>query len=122
MPSLWRRQALQGTALLGLALVLERALGGAAAASAAPLSDTARIGHLLRRAGFGASPGELESFRALGVHATIDWLLNPDPHADDALEQRLAGLDLNLDQPQDLQRWWLLRMAYTQRPLVEKMT
>jgi len=31
-------------------------------------------------------------------------------------------LNLNLVKPTDQQRWWLLRMAWTQRPLLEKMT
>jgi uncharacterized protein (DUF1800 family) len=38
------------------------------------------------------------------------------------MEQRLQHLNFNFNAPQDQQRWWLLRMAWTQRPLLEKMT
>ncbi len=87
-----------------------------------PLAASQQIGHLLRRAGFGASPQELSTYRQLGFTGAVERLLNYQQVADDALEQRLAALNLNLDRPLDQQRWWLLRMAWTQRPLLEKMT
>jgi uncharacterized protein (DUF1800 family) len=34
----------------------------------------------------------------------------------------LKALNLDLNKPQNQQQWWLLRMAWTQRPLLEKMT
>lgn len=89
---------------------------------AIPTTERAWIGHLLRRAGFGATQLELERFTSLGRAATVDYLLNYDSLDDAALENRLAGLSLDLTRIQDLQRWWLLRMVYTQRPLLEKMT
>ncbi|RAQ95733.1 DUF1800 domain-containing protein [Thermogemmatispora tikiterensis] len=85
-------------------------------------ADQQLIGHLLRRAGFGAGPEELALYRNLGFSAAVDRLLNYQQVPDDEMEQRLAALKLNLDRPQDQQRWWLLRMAWTQRPLLEKMT
>ncbi|MBX5451094.1 DUF1800 domain-containing protein [Thermogemmatispora sp.] len=87
-----------------------------------PLAEQQLIGHLLRRAGFGAGPDELAFYRNLGFTAAVDHLLNYQHSSDDELEQRLEALHLNLDRPQDQQRWWLLRMAWTQRPLLEKMT
>lgn len=84
-------------------------------------ADQQLIGHLLRRAGFGAGPAELALYRKLGFAAAVDRLLSYQHVPDDEMEQRLAALNLNLDRPQDQQRWWLLRMAWTQRPLLEKM-
>ncbi|MXW30585.1 MAG: DUF1800 domain-containing protein [Chloroflexi bacterium] len=89
----------------------------------APLHEAARVSHLLWRAGFGASPGELARFREMGLQATIDHLVDFDDIDDGALEERLAAQELDLEQSlNQLQRWWLQRMAYTARPLQEKMT
>ena len=89
----------------------------------APLDEASRISHLLWRAGFGASPGELTGFREMGLEATIDHLVDFEAVDDSALEERLAAQELDLEQSlNQLQRWWLQRMAYTARPLQEKMT
>ncbi len=87
-----------------------------------PVAGSAQLGHLLRRAGFGASDADIATFRSLSYSAAVDRLLNYTQVADDATEQRLKALNLNLNKPADQQRWWLLRMAWTQRPLLEKMT
>ena len=80
------------------------------------------MGHLLRRAGFGASPVEMDRYLDLGLERTLEYLIDYEKVDDSALEARLVSLDLDLEEnPQDLQRWWLLRMVYTQRPLQEKM-
>ncbi len=89
--------------------------------SGAPAA-TQQIGHLLRRAGFGARPDELAAYAALGYSGAVDHLINYQQVSDDTLENRLKALNLNLNTVQDQQRWWLLRMAWTQRPLLEKMT
>jgi hypothetical protein len=86
------------------------------------LPENAQIGHLLRRAGFGATPQEISSYAALGYNGAVDRLLNYQQVSDDAMEQRLKLLGLDFTKLQDQQRWWLLRMAWTQRPLLEKMT
>ena len=39
-------------------------------------TERARVAHLLRRAGFGSSEAELDSYTALGFAATLDRLLN----------------------------------------------
>lgn len=88
----------------------------------APPSSDAQTGHLLRRAGFGANPTELAMYRNLGFSAAVDRLLNYSQVSDDATEQRLAALNLDLNKPVNQQQWWLMRMAWTQRPLLEKMT
>jgi uncharacterized protein (DUF1800 family) len=84
--------------------------------------DAARIGHLLRRAGFGARPVELQTYAASGFEGTIERLLNYQQVPDDEMENRLKTIKLDFNKLQDQQRWWLLRMAWTQRPLLEKMT
>ncbi|HEY0757554.1 MAG TPA: DUF1800 domain-containing protein [Ktedonobacteraceae bacterium] len=81
-----------------------------------------QIGHLLRRAGFGANASELDMYRKLGYQGAVDRLLNYQKVDDSAMEKSLQALNLNMSAPQDQQRWWLLRMAWTQRPLLEKMT
>lgn len=87
-----------------------------------PLTDTRlQIGHLLRRAGFGAGPGELENFVSMGVADTVDYLIEYQQVDDSVLETRLEGLEFDLEKLVHLQRWALLRMIYTQRPLQEKM-
>lgn len=71
--------------------------------------------HLLRRAGFGATPAEINKSVKAGQTATIKLLLKKDkssdklpPHAGDGLE-RLAS-------------WWVRRMITTKTPLTEKLT
>jgi len=82
--------------------------------------ERGRIAHLFRRAGFGASPAELDAAVAKGYDATLDQLLTPsDDH--DAADDALSQIDLDLTKLNDAQRWWLVRMRYTSRPLVEKM-
>ena len=61
---------------------------------AAPLtasdSQRALIAHLLRRAGFGATPGELDTYCAQGYKATVEWLLHPEaqPGLDEDIIER----------------------------------
>ncbi len=87
-----------------------------------PVAGSMQIGHLLRRAGFGASPQDLQTYGSLSFQDAVDRLLNYQNVSDDDMENRLKSLNLDLNQPQNQQRWWLLRMAWTQRPLLEKMT
>ncbi len=84
-------------------------------------NERVRIAHLLRRAGFGASQQELTRYEKMGLAATVDYLVDYENVDDGALESRLGSLNLDLTKLPDLQRWWLLRMVYTRRPLQEKM-
>lgn len=86
------------------------------------LTDEVKLRHLLRRAGFGAGPTELAEYRKLGLTGAVDRLMGYEQVDNSALESRLQGLNLNTEQRLDLERWWLLRMIYTARPLEEKMT
>jgi hypothetical protein len=82
-----------------------------------------RAGHLLRRAGFGATWDELRQALRHGPRPTIDRLLKPagDVVAFDRTHDRYEAAV----GPQDtasLRAWWLRRMLTTPHPLQEKMT
>jgi hypothetical protein len=86
-----------------------------------------QIPHLLRRAGFGASPAELAEYEGMGLSGAIDHLLN---YGDIDNSQVPATPDIVLsysgtqtgDVLQAIQTWWLQRMVGTTHPLEEKMT
>ena len=78
------------------------------------------LAHLLRRAGFGATPAELDAAARLGYDATVERLLNFEGVPDD-VESRLAALELDLSRPDGMRLAWLYRMLLTKRPLEEKM-
>ena len=89
-------------------------------------SQRVRVAHLLRRAGFGATPAELDRYTALGVTGATSSLLNYQTTSNQALDAALASID-----PATLaggkgagtvQAWWLQRMVQTARPLEERMT
>lgn len=77
----------------------------------------ARIAILLGRAGFGASKTELDNFEAMGIEKTVSYLLDYEKVDDSDLETRLLSLDLDLTKMGEL-----VRMAYSRRPLQEKIT
>jgi uncharacterized protein (DUF1800 family) len=106
----------------GVALAKWLQNGGSGNVSYGPMASSTQIGHLLRRAGFGANPDELTMYRNLGFNGAVDRLINYQQVPDDDMENRLNALNINLQTPLNQQRWWLLRMSWTQRPLLEKMT
>src|SRR5689334_22585052 len=98
-----------------------------------PLTDRQRMAHLLRRAGFGASQDELNTYLQLGWNGAVDRLVNYDQVPNDAVDaqadameqQVLASWDrAKMNQPPlpGYQAIWLTRMLTTNRPLEEKMT
>ena len=112
--------------VLRLSVALQAALFAAACsfdrAQPHPLNTRrSQVAHLLRRAGFGASPETLDEFEALGLKGAVDRLVDYESVEDD-VEERFKLFNLDLKKLTDLQRWWLLRMVYTRRPLQEKMT
>lgn len=125
-----RRQLIAGTAVAGLGALVavevarsQDAAGQSAAKDLGlPLGDDAKLAHLLRRAGFGASPTEMDEYRKLGLKATVDRLVEYENVDNSALENRLKQYNLDPNKRADIERWWLLRMIYTARPLEEKMT
>ena len=81
------------------------------------------MGHLMRRAGFGASRQELEERATKGYEATVEELLHPEeqpPIDEDILFRYLPGYEGALAPPIN-QAEWVYRMVNTQRPLEEKL-
>jgi len=88
------------------------------------------VGHILRRAGFGASQEDLKFFEGTSTSGVLQYLLDYDQQPDDA-DSKIGnsayasitpggGFSPNLNIEHARQRW-LFRMVHTQRPLQEKM-
>jgi uncharacterized protein (DUF1800 family) len=81
-------------------------------------------GHLLRRAGLGASARDVDAAIEKGLAATLDRLLHGEPGAEDrdrlltAVGDKMVGDD-KFD---ELRGWWVYCMIHTGHPLREKMT
>jgi hypothetical protein len=86
--------------------------------------DRRKAAHLLRRAGFGPTPHDLDECVAAGLEDTLAFVL-ADPGPSDPLAaglgRALAGR-FDLDELRGLQARWLHRMVFGPRPLVERMT
>ena len=83
----------------------------------------ALMGHLMRRAGFGASHDELAARAAKGYEATVEELLHPEEQEAvdmELLYRFMPGYEGALGPPLN-QAEWVYRMINTQRPLEEKM-
>jgi len=87
-------------------------------------TDTRKLAHLLRRAGFGARPDEWTDYAKLGVAGTTDRLLHPEATPDtlNPLLSEIAGDYVDFDDMGSVKKWWMYRMSHTPRPLEEKMT
>jgi uncharacterized protein (DUF1800 family) len=90
-----------------------------------------QVEHLLRRAGFGARPDELELFREMTISQAVDVLVNYDSLVDDVDtligKPGYIGMTVNgTFSPQSnighARQRWLFRMVHSNRPLQEKMT
>ena len=83
----------------------------------------ALMGHLMRRAGFGASHDELVERAAKGYEATVEELLHPEEQEAvdmELLYRFMPGYEGALGPPLN-QAEWVYRMINTRRPLEEKM-
>ena len=87
--------------------------------------------HLLRRAGFGASPDELAYYGQMSPPQAVDTLVNYDRVADDVDDKifRPGYVGITARGPfmpwaiiTDARQRWLFRMVHSARPLQEKMT
>ena len=123
-----RRALLTGTAAAASAAaayaLLEGLPGGARLErpydeSAAIESDSVKISHLLRRAGFGTTREEFQHYQSIGLQATVDELVHYKGIDDSAADALAQERDAQRGAPQ---LPWLVRMANTRRPLQEKMT
>ena len=83
----------------------------------------ALMGHLIRRAGFGAAHDELADRAAKGYEATVEELLHPEEQESvdmELLYRFMPGYEGALGPPLN-QAEWVYRMINTRRPLEEKM-
>jgi Protein of unknown function (DUF1800) len=86
--------------------------------------DHRRLCHLLRRAALGVSPQRLQAFAGQSPSQVVDSLTAYDPADDHPYAELLAGLGGALSpiyNPTDAQKWWLMRMLDTPRPLQERI-
>ena len=84
--------------------------------------ETLLIAHLLRRAGFGATPGELDNYRPMAYADIVEALLDPGPSSTMPTDvifrlfpeyHAATGIDACTN--------WAFRMITTDSPLEEKM-
>lgn len=78
--------------------------------------------HLHRRAGFGGTPAEIDALYARGLEGAVSFLLDYDAIDLTAYEAALAARNYNLGRVTGLQQWFMDRMAFSPRPLEEKLT
>ena len=86
-------------------------------------ADIELIAHLMRRAGFGATRDELETYAAKGYEATVEELLHPEaqpPFEDDTIHRYIPYFRCGTGM-QSFQSYWMYRMINTRSPLEEKM-
>jgi uncharacterized protein (DUF1800 family) len=81
------------------------------------------LGHLYRRAGFGATRDQLEAALARGYAASVEELLHPEnaPPLEEDLIFRYYPDMKEARQIDPAQSLWVYRMINTRRPLEEKM-
>ena len=86
-------------------------------------NELALTAHLFRRAGFGATRDELESYVAQGYEATVEQLLHPQlaPALDEDVLRRYQIDQNSLMLIESSQAYWMYRIINTHRPLEEKM-
>ena len=85
--------------------------------------ETDLMAHLMRRAGFGATPDELDAYVAKGYEPTVEELLHPgDPgNMPEDVIRRLHVDQSEARQPHSAAATWLYRMITTRCPLEEKV-
>jgi uncharacterized protein (DUF1800 family) len=78
--------------------------------------------HLLRRAGFGGPPAEVDALYAKGLEGAVSSLVDYEGIDLTAYEASLAARGYNLLNVRGIQQWFLDRMAFSPRPFEEKIT
>jgi len=86
--------------------------------------DLKKVGHLYRRAAFGATTAELDAALKAGPEKAIDSLLKPAAGLEDFERetQPLADALAKANNGPSARAWWLYRMLYSPQPLREKLT
>ncbi len=85
--------------------------------------DLRRVGHLYRRAAFGADANQLRDGLALGPEKLVDKLVKGGPGLADFEKETLRwgeAIRRVNNGPQESE-WWLYRMLYSPHPLKEKI-
>ena len=85
--------------------------------------------HLLRRAGFGGTPEEIDDLSSRGREGAVDHLIDFGQIDNSAMDSLLAT-SFDFSNPGDnskfnngeIRRWWFTRQVATKRQLEEKMT
>ncbi len=86
--------------------------------------DLPRVGHLYRRAAFGANHAELEAGLKAGPESLIAQLLKGGPGLAE-FDAEMGPLAQNIARYNDaghMRAWWMSRMLYSPHPLQEKIT
>jgi uncharacterized protein (DUF1800 family) len=78
--------------------------------------------HVLRRAGFGGTPSEIDALYARGLEGAVSSLVDYDAIDLTSYEASLAAKNYNLLTVRGIQQWFLDRMAFSPRPFEEKIT
>src|SRR5262245_28645924 len=86
--------------------------------------DLKRVGHLYRRAAFGASLAELRAGVKAGPAKSIAALIDGGPGLAEFDKEMapLAETIARFNTAANLPAWWLTRMLYSPHPFQEKMT
>lgn len=86
--------------------------------------DLAKVAHLHRRAGFGATWGELQRDLKAGPRASVDRFLNPVPPSDEEvqLQETLKQAAFASQEIDRLKACWLYRILWSNDSLREKLT
>ena len=82
--------------------------------------------HLIRRAGFGGTPDEIDELASRGREAAVDFLINFNQINNSEMDSLLASSFDFSDQQNinngEIRRWWYTRMFTTKRQFEEKIT
>jgi len=86
--------------------------------------DARTAAHLLYRAGFGASPSEIERAVSAGLEPTVDSFFSESPGEEEHFQRTFEDISAsmaNFGEPFVLRAWWIHRMVRTSVPLREKL-
>ena len=86
-------------------------------------TEQQKVGHLLRRFGFGASEAEVAYYGKGGLAGAVEKLLDYESVDEGfSVDPNSLANAKNKLKIEAVQEWWLMRMVATRRPLQEKMT
>ena len=83
--------------------------------------NAARAAHLYRRAGFGATWGQIQRALKAGPRRAVDRLLKGDADVT-SFNRECESYEKAVGSAETLRAWWLRRMIQTPHPLLEKLT